>query len=204
MKNKHYIYCVVTLICFVLNTFQLKSQNEVKLIFTGEVNVGNNYAVRYQQQLNAEKLFVNVTEELKSGVATFGTLGTVLIDAEGTPNKANMIGTRKLIRMSSEYAATLAQSGFSALSLANTHVSDFGVEGVQTTMNAMQTNKIEFAGLKSMQDYVIFDRNGIRFGFIAFGSSVHTLSMSDSTNIRQLITGLDDQCDIVVVAFSFN
>ena len=204
MKNNHFIYCVVTLICFVLNTFQLKSQNEVKLIFTGEVNVGNNYAVRYQQQLNAEKLFVNVTEELKSGVATFGTLGTVLIDDEGTPNKANMIGTRKLIRMSSEYAATLAQSGFSALSLANSHVSDFGVEGVQTTMNAMQTNKIEFAGLKSMQDYVIFDRNGIRFGFIAFGSSVHTLSMSDSTNIRQLITGLDDQCDIVVVAFSFN
>ena len=195
-----------TIIILLLSLISLgnHAQNEVKLIFTGEVNVGNNYAVRYQQQLNAEKLFVNVTEELKSGVATFGTLGTVLIDAEGTPNKANMIGTRKLIRMSSEYAATLAQSGFSALSLANTHVSDFGVEGIQTTMNAMQTNKIEFVGLKSMQDYVIFDRNGIRFGFIAFGSSVHTLSMSDSTNIRQLITGLDDQCDIVVVAFSFN
>ena len=195
---------ILTTIIISVFALVLHAQNEVKLIFTGEVNVGNNYATRYQQQINAEKLFVNVTDELKSGTATFGTLGTVLIDVEGTPNKANIIGTRKLIRMSSEYATSLAKSGYSALSLANVHVSDFGVEGVQTTMNAMQANQIEFAGLKSMQDYAIFDRGGLRFGFIAFGSSVHTLSMSDSTNIRQLIAGLDDQCDIVIVAFSFN
>ena len=194
----------LTIIFLFFIFFSIQAQNEVKLIFTGEVNVGNNYAVRYQQPIDAEKLFVNVTDELKSGTATFGTLGTVLIDVEGTPNKANMIGTRKLIRMSSDYAASLNKSGFTALSLANSHVYDFGVEGVQTTMNAMQSNDIAFAGLKSLQDYQIFDRGGVRFGFIAFGSSVHTLSMSDSTTIRQLITGLDDQCDIVVVGFSFN
>ena len=204
MKSPNYIYSVIALLFFVLGAFQSKAQNEVKLIFTGEVNVGNNYGMRYQQQIDAEKLFVNVTDELKSGTATFGTLGTVLIDVEGTPNKSNMIGTRKLIRMSSDYAASLNQSGFSALSLANSHVYDFGIEGVQTTMSAMQSNDIVFAGLKSLQDYQIFERGGLKLGFIAFGSSVHTLSMSDSTTIRQLITGLDDQCDIVVVGFSFN
>ena len=195
---------IQTIIFLLLISLGIHAQNEVKLIFTGEVNVGNNYAMRYQQHIDAEKLFANVTEELKSGTATFGTLGTVLIDVEGTPNKDNMIGTRKLIRMSSDYAASLSQSGFTALSLANSHVSDFGIEGVQTTMNAMQANNIEFAGLKSLQDYQIFERGGLKFGFIAFGSSIHTLSMSDSTTIRQLITGLDDQCDIVVVGFSFN
>ena len=195
---------IQTIIFLIFIALGIRAQNEVKLIFTGEVNVGNNYAMRYQQQIDAEKLFSNVTDKLKSGHATFGTLGTVLIDIDGTPNKANMIGTRKLIRMSSDYASSLAQSGYTALSLANSHVSDFGVEGVQTTMNAMQANNIEIAGLKSLQEYKVFDRDGIKYGFIAFGSSVHTLSMNDSTTIRQLITGLDDQCDIVVVAFSFN
>ena len=195
---------IQTIIFLIFIALGIRAQNEVKLIFTGEVNVGNNYAMRYQQQIDADKLFANVTDKLKSGHATFGTLGTVLIDIDGTPNKANMIGTRKLIRMSSDYASSLAQSGYTALSLANSHVSDFGVEGVQTTMNAMQANNIEIAGLKSLQEYKVFDRDGIKYGFIAFGSSVHTLSMNDSTTIRQLITGLDDQCDIVVVAFSFN
>ena len=204
MKYTYFIYSVLTILFFVLGVFPLKSQNEVKLIFTGEVNVGNNYAMRYQQQIDAEKLFANVTNELKSGHAAFGTLGTVLIDVDGTPNKSNMIGTRKLIRMSADYASSLAKSGYTALNLANSHVSDFGVEGVQTTMNAMQANNIEFAGLKSLQEYKVFDRGGLKYGFIGFGTSVHTLSMSDSTTIRQLVAGLDDQCDIVIVAFSFN
>lgn len=195
---------IQTIIYLLLLSLGIHAQNEVKLIFTGEVNVGNNYGMRYQQQIDAEKIFANVTDKLKSGHVAFGTLGTVLIDADATPNKSNMIGTRKLIRMSADYAASLAQSGYTALSLANSHVSDFGVEGVQTTMNAMQTNNIEFAGLKSLQEYKVFDRNGVKYGFIAFGTSVHTLSMSDSTTIRQLVAGLDDLCDIVVVAFSFN
>lgn len=196
---------VITILIFFILIFEvLKAQKEVKLIFTGEVNVGNNYSVKNQQHINANNLFANVVKELKSGNVTFGTLGTVLIDVDGTPNKVNMIGSNKLIKISGAYATSLSQSGFTALSLANSHISDFGIEGMQTTMNAMKHNKIEFAGLKAMQDYKIFKRNGIKYGFIAFGTSVHTLSMDDSTLIRNLVTGLDDQCDIVIVAFSFN
>ena len=180
------------------------SQERAHLLFTGEINVGNNYSVKNQPEIDASKLFSNVASELQSSTATFSTLGTVFIDVAGTPNRANLVGSHKLIRMSEAYGSAIAKSGFTALNLANSHVSDFGIEGIQGTINVMKENGMEYAGIKALKDYTIFERKGLTYGFVAFGSSVHAPSMADSTTIRKVVAGLDDKCDIVVVAFSFD
>ena len=191
-------------ILLLVSALYLSAQSEVRLAFTGEVNVGNSYGSHSERPLDATHLFANVSSHLKAANVAFGTLGTVLIDIDGTPNRANLIGSHKLIRVSEEYSTALREAGFTALSLANSHVADFGIEGMQTTMNSMRRAGIEFAGLKAMQDYHTFERDGLKYGFIAFGTSVHTLSMADSTLIHNMVAGLADQCDIVVVAFSLN
>lgn len=180
------------------------AQGDAKLIFAGEVNAGNNYNVRHQSSIDTEHLFANVRDELNSGTATFAALGTVLIDVAGTPNHANQVGTHKLIRVGENYALTLQQAAFTTMNLANSHVADFGIEGLQTTSWAMRDNHIEYAGIKAIKEYTTFERDGIKFGFVAFGTSVHAPSMSDSTMIKKVVAGLKDQCDIVVVAFSLN
>ena len=180
------------------------AQGNARLVFAGEVNVGNNYNIKTQHPIDADRLFVNVKDELQSGDAAFATLGTVLIDVDAAPNKVNQIGNHKLIRVSEDYASTLSKSGFTVMNLANSHVADFGIEGIQTTSWSMRDNGIEYAGLKSLKEYTTFERDGLKYGFVAFGTSVHSPQMSDSTMIRKIVTGLDGQCDIVVVAFSFN
>ncbi len=186
------------------STLHIVAQNEVRLAFAGEVNVGNNYGSHSEQPLDVAHLFAEVSSHLKAADVAFGTLGTVLIDIDGTPNRANLIGSHKLTRVSEEYSTALREAGFTALNLANSHVADFGIEGLQTTMNSMRRAEIEFAGLKAMHDYHTFERSGTKYGFIAFGTSIHTLSMADSTLIHNMVAGLADQCDIVVVAFSLN
>lgn len=180
------------------------AQGDAKIVFTGEINVGNNYSVKNQQQIDADGLFASAADKLKGGSVTFGTLGTVLIDVDGTPNRANLIGSHKLIRMSEAYGASIAKSGFSALNLANAHISDFGIEGLQSTINSMKEYGIEYSGIKALKEYTTFVKNGLKYGFVSFGSAVHAPSMSDSTTIKKIIAGLNDQCDIVVVAFSFD
>lgn len=201
---KYWILKVVLVILFILFPLDFYAQNEVKLIFAGEVNVGNNYNVKNHPIADVDRLFVNVRNELKSGAVSFATLGTVLIDVAGTPNKVNQKGAHRLIRVPQSYASSLNRCGFKVMNLANSHIADYGVEGLQTTSWAMRDNNIEYAGLKAIKEFTIFERDGLKYGFVAFGTSVHAPSMADSTLIRKVVTGLDEQCDIVVVAFSIN
>ena len=99
-------------------------------------------------------------------------------------------------------ASQLAATGINAVSLAGSHIADFGIEGIQTTINSLREAKMEYAGVRAMQDYKMFEHGSRRYGLIAFGTAVHTLSMSDSTLVRNMVSGLDEECDIVIVAFS--
>lgn len=195
------LFITILLTACVLN---IQAQHTIRITLAGEVNVGNNYGVTHRHDTDVAKLFDHVTPLLKAADVSVATLGTVLIDIDAAPNRANLIGTHKLIRVSESYATALHEAGFTALSLANSHVADFGIEGIQTTTSSLRAAGIEYAGVKAMQDYKIFEHNGMKCGFIAFGTSVHTLSMADSTLIRNMVTSLNDQCDIVIVAFSNN
>ena len=194
----------ITIILSLLFCLKISAQGNAKLVFAGEINLGNNYYGKHHNESHSENLFANVSNELKSGSVAFATLGTVLIDIEASPNKANAIGTHKLIRVPQSYGKILKSSGISALSLSNSHVADFGIEGLQTTSWAIRDNRIEYAGIKAMKEYTMFERGGLRYGFVSFGTSIHSPQMGDSTMIHKIVGALNEQCDIVVVAFNFD
>ena len=194
------------LLTILLSAFALwlQAQNEVRFVFTGEVNMGSNYGMNSASTAGTAQLMAEASPLLQKADITFATLGTVFIDIDASPNRTNMIGAHRLIRMPEACAAEMAEVGFTAVSLAGSHVADFGIEGIQTTINSLRDAKMEYAGVKAMQDYMMFERQNRRYGLIAFGTSVHTLSMADSTLVRNMVSGLDEQCDIVIVAYSID
>lgn len=166
--------------------------------------MGSNYGVNRVATAGTAQLMSETTPLLQKADIAFATLGTVFIDIDAAPNRTNMIGAHRLIRMPESCAAEMAEAGFTAVSLAGSHVADFGIEGIQTTINSLRDAKVEYAGVKAMQDYKIFERGNHRYGLIAFGTSVHTISMADSTLVRNMVSGLDEQCDMVIVAYSID
>lgn len=67
---------------------------------------------------------------------------------------------------------TLLDAGIDMLSLANNHILDFGVAGLQQTLLLLQTHGIHHAGsgnnLDAARAPAIVARNGIKFGMAAF------------------------------------
>ncbi|MCM1312138.1 MAG: CapA family protein [Bacteroides sp.] len=179
------------------------AQRVSKLVFTGEVNFGTNYRRKAPQNIEYDRQYDFAKEIFASASATFTTLGTVLMDVDGTPNKSNMNGMERLMRMPEWYARVLSGAGFTGVSLVDKHVADFGIEGLTSTTNAMRDNHLRFAGIKSLHEYEIFERRGMKYGFAAFGTAVHASDMRDTVDIKRVVSMLDKECDIVVVAFSF-
>ncbi len=179
------------------------AQQVSKIVFTGELNFGTNYQRKTPKDIEYDRQYDFAKEIFASASATFATLGTVLMDVDGTPNKSNMNGMERLMRMPERYARCLSRAGFTGMSLVDKHVADFGIEGLTSTTNAMHDNGIKFAGIKSLHEYDVFERGGLKYGFAAFGTSVHAPDMRDTVDIRRVLDVLDKECDIVVVAFSF-
>lgn len=190
---------MLLILCFCCTWAQQTS----KIVFVGDVSFGTNYRQKVKPGNEYDRQFDFAKEIFRSASATFATLGTVLMDVEGTPNKNNMVEWGTLMRMPESCAQIMTRAGFTAVSLAGGHVADFGIEGLTSTTNAMRDHDIRFAGIKSLREYDIFERNGLKYGYAAFGTAVHSPDMRDTSDIERIVNALDKECDIVIVAFDF-
>jgi len=71
-----------------------------------------------------------------------------------------------------EAAQSLVEAGVDVVSLANNHVLDFGVAGLHDTLRHLGEHGIGYAGagrdIGEARAPVFFERNGIRFGMVAY------------------------------------
>lgn len=96
---------------------------------------------------------------------------------------------------------SLAEAGVDGVSLANNHVLDFGVAGLHDTLRHLKEHGIGCAGagrdIEEARAPVFFERNGIRFGMVAycdhqedFAAAEHTpgiayLDVEDETRAKE-------------------
>lgn len=145
------------------------------------------------------QLFVDVRPVLEHADIAAGNLeGTLCDGGESTKRKSK---TSFAFRTPTSFAPRLREAGYDFLSMANNHANDFGPAGIRSTMACLDAQGIRYAGLKGYPDHAIIERNGVKYGFCAFGHNGYTLLHRDLDTVRRIITQLVNECDIVIVSF---
>lgn len=145
------------------------------------------------------QLFVDAAPILQRADIAAGNLEGSMCDSGLSTKKISK--TSYAFRMPTSYAPRLSEAGYDFLSMANNHSNDFGINGIQSTMRCLDSQSIKYAGIKGMSDYAIIERDGIKYGFCAFGHNAYTLRHQDISSARRIITHLVNECDIVIVSF---
>lgn len=104
-------------------------------------------------------------------------------------------------RMPPSYANLFKEAGFDFLSLANNHSNDFSTEGIRETMRMLDSMDIKYAGIKGLCRSAIIERDGVKYGFCSFGHNAYTYRHQDESAAMDILHGLRDSCDILIVSF---
>lgn len=173
------------------------SQN-LRLAFVGDIMLGTTYPKERLPENEGRKLFKDAAAVLLRADVAFGNLEGTLADTGKTVKKGEHAYA---FRTPTRYAARLAEAGFDFLSLANNHTFDFGLPGLTSTCKALREQGIAFAGIQGKGKCAIAKRAGRRIGFCAFGHNAHTYRTQGWRQVRDILTNLRAECDLMVVSF---
>lgn len=129
-----------------------------------------------------------------------GNLEGTLYEGSGAKPCKNP-ATHYAFRTPMEYAFHLKNAGFDFLSIANNHINDFRWKGLHSTISALRSNGILYAGIRSTCETTEKTIQGIRVGFCAFAHSPNTPNVNDPKEAEYLISELKKRCSIVIVSF---
>lgn len=212
------------------DTTSLSNPNAVaNLVAVGDMMIGSNFPSKdFLPADDAKNSFSAVLPFLKGDVV-FGNLeGSLLDDGISTKCPPTPVTTAKdttvkpdktavstsnpstadtpppprtcfAFKMPTRYAQTIKNAGFNLVSIANNHVGDFGDAGRASTLKTLDSVGIYHAGLLS-KPTTTFEKNGIKYGFVAFAPNIGTVSINDINNAKKLVKDLDKKVDIVIVS----
>lgn len=178
------------------------TRKEIHIVGVGDLMLGTAYPSRVYlpPNENCAPLLSEVGTYLNNADITFGNLEGALIDGGKMAKSCTDTLKCYAFRMPEKFASCLSESGFDILSLANNHSGDFGETGRKKTMFLLDSLGIEYAGLE-IKPIAEFEKNGIKYGFIAFAPNKGTLDLLKVEEAAQMVKELDDRNDIVLVSF---
>jgi cell wall-associated NlpC family hydrolase len=178
----------------------LEKKDIVSVIGTGDIMLGSSYPAKSKLPPNDGKdLLQNVKDTLRNADVTFGNLEGCILDKGGSPKPCK--SGCYFFRMPERYVNHLLDAGFDVMNIANNHMGDFGEAGRTNTVRVLQESGLAYAGLKDICETAIFERNGVTYGFCGFAPNTGTVKITDIAYAKELVTGLDTICDIVIVSF---
>ena len=102
--------------------------------------------------------------------------------------------------MPTRYAAYFKEAGFNLVSVANNHSGDFNEYGRANTRRLLDSLGIHWAGFLE-KPTAEFEVTGVKYGFCAFAPNQGTVQLNDSDRACELVRGLRQRCDVVIVSF---
>ena len=178
-----------------------KGEELLSLIGVGDIMLGSNYPNSSSLPPDDGRYILDgVSEILEDADITTGNLEGCFLDRGGTPKKCDSSDNCHSFRMPVRYASYLKDAGFDYLSLANNHSGDMGVKGRESTYETLQDNGIHFAGTFDYPS-VIIEKDGLKIGITSFAPNRGCLNLNDIDDAAEIVSGLDEKCDIVIVWF---
>lgn len=192
---------LITLLFCLLVQFTFGQRTDtVTVIGVGDIMMGSSHPKAVLPPDDGAHLMNNVENILKSADLTVGNLEGVLLDEGGTAKTCRNPEVCYVFKSPTRLVNNLVNAGFDVMSLANNHAGDFGDAGRKTTMKTLEDAGIHHAG-QLQQKYVIFDKDSLTYGFIAFAPNSNCVPLNDVEGARALVAHVDSLSDIVIVSF---
>lgn len=181
---------------------EISVEKPVKIIGVGDMMLGTNYpSTSYLPPNGGKDLLAEVREILKSADVTFGNMEGAILDSGGTPKSCKNPDVCYVFRSPESYIQHFVDAGFDVVSIANNHSGDFGPVGRAKTKEVLKKANIQFAGLTGTDEFAIFEKNGIKYGFCAFAPNSGTVDIRNISKAKQIVSRLAEATDIVIVSF---
>lgn len=171
----------------------------LNLAFVGDIMPGTTFPDSRLPEKDGATLFKDVDSILTAADVAAGHMEGALADEGETTKKGGKFSYS--FRVPTRYGKLIADAGFDFMSMANNHAFDFGLDGVKSTEATLHSNGIAYSGIGGRKESAIVERNGIRYGFCAFGHNSYTLKHADQENVKRIIGNLREKADIVIVSF---
>jgi capA family protein len=175
-------------------------KDTLSIVAVGDVMIGSGFPAGNLPKDDALESFKEVKSFL-NGDIVFGNLEGAILDSGNSEKcKNSKAGTCYAFRMPDRYGKILKEAGFSLMSTANNHANDFGETGRRNTARVLDEVGIYHAGPVENKS-VVFEKEGIRYGFCAFSPNSNMLSVNDLEQATDLVKELRPMADIVIVSF---
>jgi len=165
----------------------------------GDMMIGTDYPDNRLPDDDALGFFDGVADVLRGADLAVGNLEGVLLDGGEPVKECSDPSACWLFRSPSRYAAVYRDAGFDALSLANNHARDFGEEGRDASMAALDAAGIRHSGREGTT--ASLERGGLRVGFVAFSGTRGANPMLNEEAAAATVAGLAAHHDVVIVSF---
>ena len=176
----------------------------IRIAAVGDIMMGTTFPEPILPPEDGATLFRDVAPLLAGHDIVFGNLEGPLTDASLSPKcpKPRRNGRPCFaFRTPPRYVARLAEAGFTAMNIANNHALDFGMDGLDNTLSALDDAGIEPVGGERV---AVFDVEGKSVAVAGFSYSLRTPyvhPLRDIEGARAIVAELKDEYDLVVVSF---
>ncbi len=176
-----------------------KSTFRVSIASVGDMMIGTDFPKNHLPDDDGVSFLAHVTATISAADIGFGNLEGVLMDG-GTPaKKCSNPAACYLFRSPTRYADHYKAAGFDVMSLANNHARDFGEEGRDSSMQALQERGIHHSG--RVGDFASVEVNGLKIAFLAYAVTKNSNMMLDYELAFETVADCAIDYDIVVVSF---
>ena len=180
-------------------------KDTITVAVCGDIMMGNKFKNNLPPN-DGKNIFDDVKHLFHAADIACGNLeGTIA--SSGKPRKSLTSKFAFMFMMPPHYAHHLADAGFDYVGLANNHIYDFFDEAMTQTEQNLDKAGIGYSGAKDPKgqtqhkEYFIKEKEGIKYGFCAFGHEDYSLRTQDTATVRRIVEMLNRECDIVVVSF---
>ena len=184
-----------------------QTQPEVFRVFAvGDIMMGTTFPENLLPPEDGATYFHEVRPLLEGGDLLFGNLEGALANRGRSPKCDGYrpgpgVKPCFAFRSPTRYATRLKEAGFNALGIANNHTLDFGIDGLESTLAALDKAGIQPAG---GQRVAFFSAGGKRIAVAGFSYSAHTqyaYSILEISLAAEIVESLKAENDIVIVSF---
>jgi poly-gamma-glutamate capsule biosynthesis protein CapA/YwtB (metallophosphatase superfamily) len=166
----------------------------------GDIMMGTDFPLNHLPDDDGVSFFAGVSEILRSADITFGNLEQVLMNGGEPVKTCTDPAACFLFRSPTRYAEHLKAAGFDVMSVANNHARDFGEEGRDASMAALDAAGIYHSGREdTFASWEIDDRKIALMAFAPFIGSSSPLG-PDLDRARRNIAALVESHDIVIIS----
>lgn len=180
---------------------KVKNSSSITLAVVGDIMMGTTYPENNLTADDGASLFKDADSILRRVDIAAGNLEGSLFDGKGQPKRCGNPNSCFTFKMPTRYSKYLVDAGFDFVSIANNHINDFGPEAIESTQKVLTDAGIAFAGVAAKCPTTVIEKDGRKIGFAAFGFNPGMPSINNPEEVKSIVRGLRDKCDILVVSF---